>query len=173
MKNDTMIENWAHMLDEAFDKSIDDKNEKSIMPKDENEKFRFGDVFVDDSESDESIENKFDEIWPKWIDYFEDKVDKLDTLKLEGRRRDVDDWDVWEIKVEDCYDGFDGMVDMMFDDFYGRWKDDDVKSLKEIIDFELDRLIEEAQNNCELDQLETHGKLLHKGQMHWGGYYPG
>ena len=168
-----MIESWAHMLDEAFDKPIGEVDESLKMPKDENEKFRFGDVFIEDLIDDESFENKFDEIWPNWLGYFQDKLDKFDKLRIEGTQRDVDDWDVWEIRLEDCFGGIDRMVDMMFDDFYGRWNDNDVKSLKEIIDTEFERLAEEAQSNCDPDYLEKYGKLIHKGKMHWGGYYPG
>ena len=43
MNYNNQIHFWAHMLDESF---TDDFTVK--LPKDENEKFKFGDVFTDD-----------------------------------------------------------------------------------------------------------------------------
>lgn len=46
MKIDEQIEKWAHMLDESFNKmSEEEKIESKALPKDENTKFKFGDVF--------------------------------------------------------------------------------------------------------------------------------
>ena len=177
MKTDSNIEFWAHMLDEAFDKRSDNEKKaaEADMPADENTKFKIGEVFTDDIVDSEDIEKVFDKIWPNWYGYFTDKVEKHPMLKIEGERKDVDDWDVWEISLKDCYHGIDSMVDLMFDDLFGRWPDNKETTLKEIIDTEFERLLEKAQAGeaCDLEHLEQHGYCIHKGCMHYGGYYPG
>lgn len=172
-KHDVHIEQWAHMLDEAFDKrsaaEIAEDN-ATAFPKDENEKFNFSDIIVDGADA-KAIESIFDEIWPKWFEYFNDKVEKEDYLELSGERRDVDDWDVWQISVEDCYNGMDNMADMMFDDIQERWHGKHV-SLKEVVDSELERLIDTAGDDIDLDTLKSNGKCIYRGAYRTGGHYP-
>lgn len=115
----------------------------------------------------------FDTIWPKWYDYFINTVDKEKDLELYGRRRDVDDWDVWRISVADCYGGVEKMIELMFDDLYGRWDNSKETTLKEIVDAEIEHLVEEAGDNISIDELEDRGVCIYKGSMHWGGHYPG
>ena len=172
MKNDMQIEQWAHMLDEAFDKrsAAEIAEDEDTFPKNENEKFNFSDVVADGIDAD-AIEKVFDEIWPKWYEYFNDQVEKEDYLELPGERRDVDDWDIWQISVEDCYNGMDNMADMMFDDIQERWHGKQV-SLKEVIDAELKRLIDTAGDNIDLDLLKRNGKCIYQGSYRTGGYYP-
>lgn len=168
------IEWLAHMLDEAFDKrSAEERAEASALPKSENEKFKFGEVFTDGLDAAE-IKELFTKIWPKWEDYVSKELDAEDPLELEGQRRDVDDWDVWKIHVTDCYEGGeDAMIDLMIDRIYDDFDEDKVVSLKEVVDFELDRLVEEAGEECDLETLERKGTCIWKGRMHWGGRYPG
>ena len=174
MKRDLQIEQWAHMLDESFSKTnSSEATTENIIPKDENTKFKFEDVFTDSLDSDEKVEQMFDAIWPKWYDYFINTVNKEKDLELEGRRRDVDDWDVWRISVADCYGGVEKMIELMFDDLYGRWDNSKETTLKEIIDAEIERLVEEARDNISIDELEERGVCIYKGHMHWGGHYPG
>jgi len=165
MKVDRQIEHWAHMLDESF--------RKTSLPKDESTKFKFGEVFTDDLDSDKDIEKRFTEIWPGWYQYFLSRVAKEKDLELEGQRQDVDDWDVWRIPVSECYGSVQKMIELMFDDLYGRWDDSKVTTLKDIVDAEIDRLIENASDNITVEELEDRGICIHKGCKHWGGYYPG
>ena len=90
------------MLDESFDKmSEEEKVEAKALPKDENTKFKFGDVFTSDRDTNDKVLKIFDAIWPKWYDYFSNAISREKDLELEGQRRDVDDWDVWRISVEE------------------------------------------------------------------------
>ena len=98
------------MLDESFNKmSEEEKIESKTLPKDENTKFKFGDVFTSDLDTNDKVLDIFDAIWPKWYDYFSSTIGREKDLELEGRQRDVDDWDVWRISVEDCYDGIENV----------------------------------------------------------------
>ena len=174
MKIDAQIEKWAHMLDESFDKlSENEKVEAKALPKDENTKFKFGDVFTSDVDTNDKVFEIFNTIWPKWYDYFSNIIAKEKDLELEGRRRDVDDWDVWRISVEDCYGGIDNMVDIMFEDIFETYGDDVETTLKKIIDDQITKFIDKASENISLDDLEDKGVCIYKGHMHWGGYYPG
>ena len=123
------------MLDESFNKmSEEEKIESKDLPKDENTKFKFGDVFTSDLDTNDKVLEIFDAIWPKWYDYFSSTIGREKDLELEGRQRDVDDWDVWRISVEDCYDGIENMANIMFEDIFETYADDAETTLKEIID---------------------------------------
>ena len=174
MKIDEQIEKWAHMLDESFNKmSEEEKIESKALPKDENTKFKFGDVFTSDLDTNDKVLEIFDAIWPKWYDYFSSTIGREKDLELEGRQRDVDDWDVWRISVEDCYDGIENMVHIMFEDIFETYADDAETTLKEIIDDQISRFIDGAADNISTDELEEKGVCIYKGRMHWGGRYPG
>lgn len=153
------------MLDEAFDKRSAEERAEAVasqLPKSENEKFKFGEVFTDGLGATE-IKELFTKIQPKWEVYVSKRLEAEDPFELEGQRRDVDDWDVWKIDVIDCYEGGeDAMVDLMIDRIYDDFAEDKVVSLKEVVHFELDRLVEEASK----------GPCIWKGHMHWGGRYP-
>ena len=160
---------WAHMLDESFNEG---QVPEAVMPKDENTKFKFGEVFTDDIETNEGIEKVFDEIWPGWLDYFTNEVEKKDCLELQGRQRDVDDWDVWKVRVEDMYNGIDGMADAMFEDLYERWDAGKTTTLKEVVDTEIERLVDSIADGYDIGTLEANGQLIWKGHKHYGGPYP-
>ena len=167
------IQYWATMLNEAFDKRSDNEKAENAFPADENAKFTFEEVFTDDIDDPKKVEQVFDKIWPKWSSYFENQVGKEDYLELEGQRRDVDDWDVWKIRVEDCYGGMEEMIDMMFDDLPSRWDNNHSQvTLKEIVDTEIKRLIDEAGEKCDLDTLERNGQCIYRGSYRTGGAYP-
>ena len=172
MKNDIQIEQWAHMLDEAFDKRSDaEKNKDAALPSGKDAKFDFTTV-IPDGMSAEDIEKTFDEIWPDWFEYLDASINSLPALELEGQQRDVDDWDVWKIEVANVYKGgSDTFADLVIDDIQERWHGK-TTSLKEIIDTELERLVEEIPNEIELQALEDRGECIHKGSYHTGGYYP-
>lgn len=167
---------WAHMLDESFDKRSErEKAEQTNpLPKDENTKFKIGDVFTDDvlNEKD-GVKKIFDAIWPEWYDYFEDKIDKCERLEVNGLQRDVDDWDVWEINVEDCWISVENMADLMMEHVADEWNENEVATLKEIIDCEIAKFCESAPDECDIDTLERKGTRIYKGTRHSGGYYPG
>jgi hypothetical protein len=92
------------MLDESF---IDDFTVK--LPADENEKFKFGEVFTADVyskyDTDEAFNDFLCKIWPKWEEYFYNAVSE--TIEVEGAQIDVDDWDKWTISIEDLNGGYD------------------------------------------------------------------
>ena len=162
------------MLDESFSKmSEEDKVEAKTLPKDENTKFKFGDVFNPNLDTNSKIQKMFDAIWPKWYDYFSNAISKEKDLELEGRQQDVDDWDVWRISLENCYGGIDNMVNLMFENIVETYDNDTETTLKEIIDDQITRFIDEAGENISLEDLEDKGVCIYKGHMHWGGYYPG
>lgn len=175
MKTDPMIEHWAHMLDEAFDKEALDGKKEKVLPKDQNEKFKFNEVFPPiDAMNAEEIEHIFDAIWPKWLDYFNDEVDKTEEIDITGAQRDVDDFDEWKIKIEDVYGNVDGMVDNMFKNLEEtHMYDNETMTLKELIDSELERMAESAPEYCDPDTLKDHGRCVYRGKLHWGGRYPG
>ena len=123
------------MLDESFNEmSKEEKIESKVLPKDENTKFKFGDVFTSDLDTNDKVLEIFDAIWPKWYDYFSSTIGREKDLELEGRQRDVDDWDVWRISIEDCYDGIENMVHIMFEDIFEIYADNTETTLKKIID---------------------------------------
>ena len=166
MNYNNQIHFWAHMLDESF---VDEFTVK--LPKDENEKFKFGEVFTDDVysklDTDEAFNKFLCKIWPKWEDYFYDAVSK--DIEVEGERIDVDDWDIWTIAIEDLNGGYDVCVSKLFEKIANDFKDDYVGSLKDIIDICVEDL---ASVGYDMSTLETYGKLKHKGEYRTGGYYP-
>ena len=174
MRIDAQIEQWAHMLDESFDKTSEkEKAEAKALPKDENTKFKFGDVFTSDLDTNDKVLQIFNAIWPKWYDYFSNAISREKDLELEGQRRDVDDWDVWRISVEDCYGGIDNMANIMFEDIFEAYGDDAETTLKKIIDDQITSFIDRAGENISLDDLEDKGVCIYKGHTHWGSYHPG
>ena len=171
MKKYTPIDVWAHMLDECSnEKSLTEDvaagNTQDALPKDENTKFRFSDVLRDGATAKE-LELVFDAIWPKWANYFDDIVSKEDVLEVPGKRNDIDDWDAWEISVEDCYGGMDEMPDYMFDNLQERWPKDKVVTLKEVIDAEARRLIDSATDDISLETLERYGRCTYSGSSRY------
>lgn len=164
------------MLDESFDKRSErEKAEQANpLPKDENTKFKIGDVFTSDVlKEKDGVEKIFDAIWPAWHEYFVNEIDKCEPLEIEGERRDVDDWDVWKINVEDCWDGVENMADLMMEHVADEWNENEVATLKEIIDCEIAKFCESAPDECDIDMLERNGTCIYRGTMHHGGYYPG
>ena len=174
MKENEQIQTWAHMLDEAFDKRTSSEvAEDNALPKDQNEKFIFNDVFSND-DNDKEIEQKFDAIWPKWWNYFVSEVDRIGELDIQGERKDVDDWDMWKIALDDIYVSTENMADNMFEELNndGEYDDKEV-TLKQLIDDAIQKMVDEAPQYCDLDMLKNHGRCVYRGHMHWGGHYPG
>lgn len=167
------VDFWAHMLDESFDKRSESEKieQANSLPKDENTKFKIGDVFtLDVIEEKDGVEKVLDAIWPKWYDYFVNEIDKCEPLELEGARRDVDDWDVWKINVEDCWGGVENMVELMMEHISDEWDENKVTTLKDLIDYEIEVFCEQAAEECDLETLEREGTCIYRGRMHWGGY---
>lgn len=166
MNYNNQIHFWAHMLDESF---VDEFTVK--LPKNENEKFKFGDVFTDDVysklDTDEEFNKFLCKIWPKWEDYFYSAVSEI--IEVEGKRTDVDEWDEWAISIKDLNGGYDKCVSILFEKLGdGSIKDDYIGSLKNIID----ACVEDLADEYDISTIERNGQLIHKGQYHTGGYYP-
>lgn len=167
MNYNNQIHFWAHMLDESF---TDDFTVK--LPKDENEKFKFGEVFTADVyskfDTDEAFNDFLCKIWPKWEEYFYNAISE--TIEVEGEQTDVDDWDVWKISIEDLNGGYDQCVSILFEKLgNGSIQDDYIGSLKDIIDICVEDL---ADTEYDMSTLKRYGSLKHKGQYRTGGYYP-
>ena len=172
---DNAVNFWAHMLDEAFDKSStgdEPASNSAPLPKDEDTKFKLSDVFTDDvAKAENGVEKVLDAIWPKWFEYFDDAVEKKPRLSIEGQQRDVDDWDVWEIDVVDCYGDVNNMADLMIEHITdGDLDMSKTMSLRELVDAEIERMCDEASPS--LDTLKQHGRLTYRGTYKTGGHYP-
>lgn len=167
MNYHNQIHFWAHMLDESFTNHFDEK-----LPKDENEKFKFGEVFTTDVfskyDSDETFNDFLCKIWPKWEEYFQMAISE--NIEVEGAQIDVDDWDKWTISIEDLNGGYDQCLSILFEKFgNGSIKDDYICSLKDIIDMCVEEL---ADTEYDMSTLEKYGELIYKGHYRTGGYYP-
>lgn len=165
MQLDNQIYFWAHMLDESF---INDFNIK--MPKNENEKFKYCEVFTDEvcfTFDTDHINDFLCKIWPNWEKYFKDSI--AEVIEVKGERTDVDDWDEWKISIEDLNNGYDNCKSLLFEKLLEQFPCNYVGSLKDMIDFCVDEL---AESEYDMRTLNKYGQLLHKGHHRTGGYYP-
>lgn len=163
----TMINFWAHMLDESFN-----KNEIASLahPSNKDEKFKVEDVFSAEAnaklDTDKALEDFLSSIWPEWEDYFRKGVEEV--IEVEGAQKDVDDWDEWKISIADLNGGYENCKSMLFDDLFNDFTGVEC-SLKELLDMELEKL---AETEYDLNTLENFGTCTYRGHYHTGGYYP-
>lgn len=148
------------MLDESFKKMDSER----LFPKDENEKFKFENVFTPEVLSNQTkLQEVLDTIWPNWDRYIQDEVDRSEPLEVNGQQTDVDDWDVYEISVEDCYGGVEEVIQTVLDNL-DDFDKNKVLSLKEILDLSLQMVFDNALDNVSSETLYEYGRQIWSGR---------
>lgn len=148
------------MLDESFKKMDSER----LFPKDENEKFKFRNVFTPEVLSNQTkLQEVLDTIWPNWNEYIQDEVDRSEPLEVNGQQTDVDDWDVYEIRVEYCYGGIEEVIQTVLDNL-DDFDKNKVLSLKEILDLSLQMAFDNALDNVSSETLREYGRLIWSGR---------
>lgn len=148
------------MLDESFKKMDSER----LFPKDENEKFKFKNVFTPEVLSNQTkLQEVLDTIWPNWDGYIQDEVDRSEPLEVNGQQTDVDDWDVYEISVEDCYGGIEEVIQTVLDNL-DDFDKNKVLSLKEILDLSLQMAFDNAFDNVSSETLYEYGRQIWSGR---------
>lgn len=154
-----MIDFWAHMLDESFRKMDSER----LYPKDENEKFKFGDVFTPDVlENQKKLEEVLGTIWPNWDAYVEDEAYESPDLSVSWDQTAPDDYDVYKISTVDCYGGIENVVQAFLDNLDEIDKNK-TYSLKEIVDLALDMTFENALDSISDRKIREYGTRIYKG----------
>ena len=161
MKKNYDIEYWAHMLDEAFS----GEDEGHILPKSKDEKFKMSDVFTYDGGMIESdIREVFDKVWYDWDKYVE--AECHEELEYEHATSKIDDYDVWSITLNELW-GNKRCCSMIIDWLGGEYdgeapfKEDDVTSVKELVDAGVKYLYDKFNDNedFEFKDIEDRGHI--------------
>lgn len=162
MKLDAQIYYWAHMLDESLK---EDNIGNTYLPKDENEKFKYSDIFtkelIDSLDTDKSMEDFLISIWPKWKEYFKDAIQ--DEIEFDGARTSDDDWDTWKITIQNLNGGYDKCESILFDNLTDDTFFDQnyIGSLKDMFDIIIEKL---AEAESDFSTIEDYGYMSHKGR---------
>jgi hypothetical protein len=77
-------------------------------------------------------------IWPTWEKYFINAVSKY--IEVEGERKDVDDWDIWKISIEDLNGGYINCKSILFENIVNDFECSYIGSLKDMIDLCIEKL---------------------------------